>query len=484
MPSSRTAAMDATQVPASAALCTQASASLNQPSCSDTQLTQQQEPVMGDPVVQQPDTSTEHTQEMDYDSSVPGSEVPAPCAKHATVPAQDTPPTKKVRATPDASTAPAPPCSSSRTAVYPTPPPDRSFRVHIKPTSRFDVPTIPVKLVQQVIDRCLGTQGYQGFVIHKVSNTITVHLASLDDVNKVCGITSIPISSDGTVTVHSYFASGPNVQRCVLYDLDPNDSPATILRELRSPTHEVLAVQRMGKSRTYLVTVQGSSTIPERFYYNACVLHPKPYRPQVMYCYRCFKLGHQQNYCPNATLDPERIHADGKPRYCCGLCKADDHEITSTKCPTKQRAPARAGRRESSSILKKPDPKKHRPPKHTPNDNWEFTEYDLVDEDLDAEIAQPSKQLETLRQKKACVAGLRKERAATHARQRSQNVPLRMRVNAQKTTPSDTAICTVILETLSNLTQLIQDSFIPWRNVLQAINRSSCNRIAEAFRTN
>ncbi|KAH9364646.1 hypothetical protein HPB48_000191 [Haemaphysalis longicornis] len=69
--------------------------SLNQPSRSGTQLTQPQEPVMGDPVVQQPATSSEHTQEMDYDSSVPGSEVPAPCAKHATVPAQNTPPTKK-----------------------------------------------------------------------------------------------------------------------------------------------------------------------------------------------------------------------------------------------------------------------------------------------------------------------------------------------------------------------------------------------------
>ncbi|KAH9367793.1 hypothetical protein HPB48_004443 [Haemaphysalis longicornis] len=212
-----------------------------------------------------------------------------------------------------------------------------------------------------------------------------------------------------------------------------------------------------------------------------------------MYCYRCFKLGHQQNYCPKETVDPERINADGKPRYRCGLCKADDHDITSTKCPTKQRATARARRRESSSvrvplnnrfqvlepiecsavedpeepvstgvsysqILKKPDPKKHRPPKHTPNDNWEFTEYALVDEDVDAQIAQLSKQLETLRQRKARVAGLRKERAATHALQGSQSVPLRMQVNARKTTPSDTAIWTVILETLSNLTQLIQDS--------------------------
>ncbi|KAH9372036.1 hypothetical protein HPB48_012760 [Haemaphysalis longicornis] len=301
--------MDATQVPASAALCTQASASLNEPSCSGTQFTQQQEPVMGDPVLQQPATSSEHTQEMDYDSSVPGSEVPAPCAKHATVSAQDTPPLR-----------------------------------------RFDVTTIPVKLVQQVIDQCLGAQGYQGFVIHKVSNTITVHLASLDDANKVCGITSLPISSDGTVTVHSYFASGPNVQRCVLYDLDQNDSPATILRELRSPTHEVLAVTYIGKSRTYLVTVQGSSIIPERFYYNGSVLHPKPYRPRVMYCYRCFKLGHQQNYCPKATVDPERINADSKPRYRCGVCKADDHEITSTAGSTKQRATARARRRENSSV--------------------------------------------------------------------------------------------------------------------------------------
>lgn len=393
-----------------------------------------------------------------------------------------------MRATPDAPTTPVPP-----SAVYPTPPPDRSFRVNIKPTTRFDVTTIPIKSVQQVIDRCLGTQGYQGFVIHKVSNTITVHLASLDDANKICGITSIPISSDGTVTVHSYFASGPNVQRCVLYDLDPNDSPATIIRELKSPTHEVLAVRRMGRSNTYLVTVRGSSTIPERFYYNGCVLHPKPFRPRVMYCYRCFKQGHQQNYCPKTTVDPERINADGKPRYRCGLCKADDHEITSAKCPTKQRATARARRRENSSVrvalnnrfqvlepteysaleeleqpdatgllyseaLKNPNSKKHRPPKQTTSDTWELTESSLVDEDLDVQIAQLSKQLETLRQRKARVAALRKERAAAHSVQGSQNVPLQMRDNASKTTPRDPAIWTVILETLSKLTQLIQVS--------------------------
>lgn len=100
-------------------------------------------------------------------------------------------------------------------------------------------------------------------MILKVSNTITVHLATLDDANKICGITSIPVCTDINLTVHSYFASGPNVQRCVLYDLDQNDSPVTILRELWSPTHDALAVRRMGKVRTYVVTVRGSSNIPE-----------------------------------------------------------------------------------------------------------------------------------------------------------------------------------------------------------------------------
>ncbi|KAH9378700.1 hypothetical protein HPB48_015789 [Haemaphysalis longicornis] len=286
---------DASQVPVSAALSTQASASLNQPSCSGAEFTQQQQPPIVDPVVQEPTLSPEQAQDMDYDSSVPATgTVPAPCATHTTSTAQDAPPHKKVRATPNALTAIAP-TWNSLTAVYPTPPLRRSFRVHNKPTTRFDVTMIPLTSEQRVIYRCLGTQGYQGFVIHKVSNSITIHLTTLDEANKICGITSIPISTDINVTVQSFFASGPNIQRCVLYDLDENDSPATILRELRSPTHEVLGVRRMGNSRTHLVIVRGSSTIPKSFYYNSFVVHPKPFWPRAMYCYRCFKQGHQHS---------------------------------------------------------------------------------------------------------------------------------------------------------------------------------------------
>lgn len=244
-------------------------------------------------------------------------------------------PAKKVRATPDNASTPSPSQS------YPTPTPSQSYRVHIRPLSCYDITSVPTKHVQRVIDHALETKGYKGFAAYKSTNTITVHLASLNDVQKICTLTSIPLSEDRQLPVQCYFASGPNIQRCVVYGIDPEDSPEIICRELTSTTHRVLAARFMGKSRTCLVTVQGPHCIPDKFYYYGCLLRPKPYLPRAIFCYRCFQRGHMQAFCPQRTIDPERLTPEGEPRYRCGLCKSDEHDMTSINCPTKQKATAR-----------------------------------------------------------------------------------------------------------------------------------------------
>ncbi|KAH8030298.1 hypothetical protein HPB51_006730 [Rhipicephalus microplus] len=118
------------------------------------------------------------------------------------------------------------------------------------------ITSVPTKHVQKVIDHALETNGYKGFAAYKSTNTINVHLAAHNDAQKLCSLTPILLSDDRQLPVQCYFASGPNVQKCVFYDIDPDDSPEIICHELYSPTHRVLAARIMGKRRTCLVTMQ------------------------------------------------------------------------------------------------------------------------------------------------------------------------------------------------------------------------------------
>ncbi|KAG0411314.1 hypothetical protein HPB47_011561, partial [Ixodes persulcatus] len=78
-----------------------------------------------------------------------------------------------------------------------------------------------------------------------------------------------------------------------------------------------------------------------RFFYYGRVLHPKPYLPRAIFCYRCYKQRPMQAFCPQCNIDPERTTPEGQPRYRCGLCKSDDHDMTAPNCPMKQKATAR-----------------------------------------------------------------------------------------------------------------------------------------------
>ncbi|KAG0413883.1 hypothetical protein HPB47_008967, partial [Ixodes persulcatus] len=219
-------------------------------------------------------------------------------------------PTKRVRAAPGNPSSP-----------YPTPSPSQSYRVHIRPLARHDITSVPTKRIQQVIDRCLGTTGYKGYAAYKSTNSITVHLASLTDAQKMCTLTVIPLSED--------------------------------------------------------------QQLPRFFYYGR-VLHPKPYFPRAIFCYRCYKQGHMQAFCPQRNIDPERTTPEGQPRYRCGLCKSDDHDMTAPNCPMKQKATAR--------LPEAP---------HQPED------------DIDAQIEALSRELERLRRHKELVTARRQKTGTT-----------------------------------------------------------------------
>lgn len=231
------------------------------------------------------------------------------------------------------------PLSTHQPKAYTAPPRSESFRVKIKPTLRFDITSVPSRNVQSAIDSALGTSGYRGFVLHKPSNSITVPLASLHDAKKLCVIDKIPLSATHHVPVQAYFASGPNILRCVVYRLDKNEGPEEVLDNLYTASHKVLQARCLGTNGTFLLTLEGPGSLPTHFYYHGSVVTPKPFQPRRMYCYNCLREGHIQKACPNPTAVQTSPEGAAAPK--CALCKSDDHEITSPLCPRKRRVPRR-----------------------------------------------------------------------------------------------------------------------------------------------
>ncbi|KAH7965112.1 hypothetical protein HPB49_003427 [Dermacentor silvarum] len=72
-------------------------------------------------------------------------------------------------------------------------------------------------------------------------------------------------------------------------------------------------------------------------YYYGCILRPRSFKPAVIFCYGCYRKGHMKASCPYTQPDAYMDTTTG-PNFRCGLCKCDDHDITSPQCPTKRNA--------------------------------------------------------------------------------------------------------------------------------------------------
>lgn len=117
-----------------------------------------------------------------------------------------------------------------------------------------------------MIDKRLRTTEYKGFEARKMTLAITVHFTSMGDVKKRCLITGIRLNHEEFVPDLAYFALGPNPHRCAVYGLDRAGSSERVVKNLLSSTETVLAARSMGKTITFIMTVQGTQLLPELFY--------------------------------------------------------------------------------------------------------------------------------------------------------------------------------------------------------------------------
>lgn len=141
------------------------------------------------------------------------------------------------------------------------------YKVAIKPRECFNVTTLPNRVLQATLDSCLQTNGFQGFAIHRPTNTISVWVRSLADVDRLCGLKEIPLPAGTAVGVQAYLISGSDLRRYVVFGVDPDESPETLAATLTCTSHKILQARYMGRGRTCLVTLQGPVSAPARITY-------------------------------------------------------------------------------------------------------------------------------------------------------------------------------------------------------------------------
>ncbi|KAH6939373.1 hypothetical protein HPB50_017733 [Hyalomma asiaticum] len=204
--------------------------------------------------------------------------------------------------------------------------------------------TIPNRLIQAALDTCLKTSRFQGFVLHKPTNTISVWVSTMALVEKVKELQQIRITEEYVLLVQAYLASGTGLHRYVINSANPDEAPEMFLQELYGPTHKVVTARYMGQGHTCLITLQGPQSSPERILYYGCVLHPWPFKPPVVFCYSRFRQGHMKSSCP-CSIEDETTGPEATMPFRCGLCQTNDHDIASASCPIKLKATKRARQR-------------------------------------------------------------------------------------------------------------------------------------------
>ncbi|KAH6924728.1 hypothetical protein HPB50_023134 [Hyalomma asiaticum] len=135
-----------------------------------------------------------------------------------------------------------------------------SYKVIIKPRSCLDMSTLPNRAIQAAVDACLNTSRFQGFALHKPTNTISLWVHSLELVEKLNMLREIRTSQDDVLPVQAYLASGTDLRRYVVYGIDYNEEPENLRQELSCPTHKVIAARYLGRGRTCLVTTGSSQS--------------------------------------------------------------------------------------------------------------------------------------------------------------------------------------------------------------------------------
>ncbi|KAH8023638.1 hypothetical protein HPB51_015134 [Rhipicephalus microplus] len=158
---------------------------------------------------------------------------------------------------------------------------ESKYKFLVKPRECVDVSKFSNRLLQSAFDACLKTTTFQGFSIHHLTNSVSVWVRSLADVDRLPQLRSLPVTADCTVQVQAYFSSGSDLRQYVVSRVDPGELWEDLAAVLTCSTHKIGTARYMGRGLTFLVTLQGPRTPPSRITYYGFILQFHVYTPGV-----------------------------------------------------------------------------------------------------------------------------------------------------------------------------------------------------------
>ncbi|KAH6940305.1 hypothetical protein HPB50_026632 [Hyalomma asiaticum] len=113
------------------------------------------------------------------------------------------------------------------------------YKATVKPLACFDAASFSNRALQQALNFCLKTSNFQGLAIHKSTNTVSVWVRSLQDVDRLRTLQAVATAEDKTVPVQAYLTPGTDLRRYVVTGVDMGESPEELVKCITCASHQV-----------------------------------------------------------------------------------------------------------------------------------------------------------------------------------------------------------------------------------------------------
>lgn len=225
--------------------------------------------------------------------------------------------------------------------------PKDETKVIIRPGGGINLMATPRAVITTAIVQAAGIPAEKWGLITLCPNVRqNIVVASSKDqgiIQALLGVDSITLGERPRPT-NAYVAAPHDTAKGVIKGIPTSETAEEIRRKLvtdRNPT--VVDAHRLGNTTVVIVLFQGDR-VPYSVIYGHTILECRLYRKQVDKCWKCGRVGHRQDVCPDPTNkicgkcgmkgDPEGHPCTPKCILCGGA-----HESASKECPARFRTP-------------------------------------------------------------------------------------------------------------------------------------------------
>lgn len=179
------------------------------------------------------------------------------------------------------------------------------------------------------------------------ANAINIRTTSDATLKSLLAITELVSNEGSKLEVQVFRTYGRFHVKGVVYKIytlkdDPKDE--TLQNDLECNRITIASARRIGKTNTAMLTFEGNE-LPRSVLYGGQYMRVFPYKPKVVRCRNCQRIGHKQDICPLPAVcgDCGREHTEmgdeNDEMSCpqstpyCQECKKEGHLASARNCP-------------------------------------------------------------------------------------------------------------------------------------------------------